>query len=332
MTLPSAAHLFEMRQEFALDVGPTDRRWEYVRVTPDRAIILPDRLPAQLFRGQNARFIPCRTALGRGLSQTAKPQLADLTLNSLAKLATRLVWRMWFCKELEEHPGARWLADQKLKGFEFALAQHYGIPTGYMDLSESFDVSCFFATCYMDRSGRWHPCVSGSGVMYLLPTERIPIRPEMLQPIGLQVLPRPLEQFGWVIVCGIDVDFEDLPGLELFEFDHEEIVSNYFLNMFSSGRDLFPDDAMASVADLIVASNSLPEAIVISVAESLARQVEGLAFDAGAIIAEIRGALGFSLRRDFEVFDHTLRSQADLEWSARAPGFLRNVGFSIVRT
>ena len=101
--------------------------------------------------------------------------------------------------EITGHDGAKY----PLNLFEVLL-------TGYMDLSESFDVSCFFATCYVDKARTWQPRTEGVGVMYLLPTERIPIRPDVLQPIGLQVLPRPREQFGWVIVCGIGSDFEDI--------------------------------------------------------------------------------------------------------------------------
>ncbi len=272
MNLPSASHLLDMRQQFPQSIGPADRAWQYAQSGPNRAIILPNKLPAILFRGQNKRFSPCRSALGRGLSQVAKPQIADLTLNSLAMLATRLAQRIWFCKELEEHPGAKWFEHQKLQGFEFALAQHYGIPTGYVDLSESFDVSCFFATCHVDSCGVWHPCKSGNGVVYLLPTDQMPIRPDALQPIGLQVLPRPQEQFGWVIVCGFDADFEDVPGLRMFEFAHDETTSRHFLNMFSNGRDLFPDDAMASIAAQIMTSKSLPEATVAAVAQSLERR------------------------------------------------------------
>ncbi|WP_292387575.1 FRG domain-containing protein, partial [Mesorhizobium sp.] len=187
--------------------------------------------------------------------------------------------------------------------FEFALAQHYGVPTGYMDLSESFDVACFFATCSLDTAGKWRPCTTGSGVLYLLPTERMPIRPDALQPIGLQMLPRPKEQFGWLIVCGINFDFEDVPGLQLFEFAHDESVSRYFLDMFSFGRSLFPDDAMATVADTIMASSSLPEGIVVSVAQSLQDETKGLGFNTSAIIAEIRSSLGFNLQSNVEVFN-----------------------------
>ena len=210
MQLPPAEHLLDLRDEFALEATADDRQWEYFRATPSTAVIQPTALPPVLFRGQGARYSPSLTSLARGLGSIPVARISELDLLGQAKLADRLVRRIWFSHELESHPAARWLAAQRLERFDHALAQHYGIPTGYMDLSESFDVSCFFATCYPDKAGKWHPRTEGTGIMYLLPTERIPVRPEVLQPIGLQVLPRPREQFGWVIVCGIGGDFEEI--------------------------------------------------------------------------------------------------------------------------
>lgn len=270
--------------------------------------------------------------MGRDLSNARAPQLGDLELPGFALLVVRLVQRLWFCTELRSHPGARWFEEQGLKGFEFALAQHYGVPTGYMDLSESFDVSCFFATCRVDSSGTWGPVTQGSGVIYLLPTERIPIRPEALQPIGLQVLPRPREQFGWLVVCGINDDFEDIPGLQMFEFAHDEAISRHFLAMFDSGRSLFPPDAMADVAKAIMASKCLPKSLVNRVAEDLILQVDGAAFGASEIVAEICGPLAFDLQDQITAFNSALLSRAGREWAARAPDFMRNVGFRLVRT
>ena len=210
MELPPAEHLLDLRDQFALDTTAVERHWEYFHASPRTAVIQPSGLPQVLFRGQGARYSPSFTSLARGLGTSQTLRMSELNLLGQAKLADRLIRRVWFSKDLESHPAARWLTNQRLDRFDHALAQHYGIPTGYMDLSESFDVSCFFATCYVDKARTWQPRTEGVGVMYLLPTERIPIRPDVLQPIGLQVLPRPREQFGWVIVCGIGSDFEDI--------------------------------------------------------------------------------------------------------------------------
>jgi len=330
--LPSAEHLLDLRQLYQTDVSPNDRRWKYFTTGPEKAIILPSEIPPVLFRGQTARYPMTYSAMGRDLWPASGPSsITGLSLDGVALLATRLIRRLWFCEALSDHPGSAWFTEQKLQGFEFALAQHYGVPTGYVDLSESFDVSCFFATCRMDAaSGEWRPCTEGCGVMYLLPIDRIPIRPEVLQPIGLQMLPRPCEQFGWVIVCGIDTDFESLPGLEMFEFAHSEAVSRIFLDQFDQGRSLFPPDSMADVADRIVKSRTLPKALAESVAQALCEQTEGLQFDATNILTAIEGRLDLRLHERLEIFDARLRDRAEREWGERSRDFLRNVGFSII--
>lgn len=41
----------------------------------------------------------------------------------------------------------QWVISEKVHVNVTAIAQHYGIPTAYVDLTESFAVAAFFATC-----------------------------------------------------------------------------------------------------------------------------------------------------------------------------------------
>ena len=332
MELPPAEHLLDLRDEFALDTAAADRQWEYFRTSQGTAVIPPTGLPPVLFRGQGVRYSPSLTSLARGLGVVPVARISELDLLGQAKLADRLIRRIWFSNELASHPAAVWLAEQQLERFDHALAQHYSIPTGYMDLSESFDVSCFFATCYVDKAGKWQPRTEGTGIMYLLPTERIPIRPDVLQPIGLQVLPRPREQFGWVVVCGIGSDFEDIPGLQMLEFEHRESISRHFLRMFSDGADLFPPDSMAEVADRVMASTAVPGPLAETVVGDLCGQEGGLTARPSEIKAAMIGELGLSIASQIEILDDRLRIQAEAEWSARSQHFLRHVGFRLLRS
>jgi hypothetical protein len=331
MELPSAEHLLDFRDQFTLDTAVYDRQWEYFRASPDTAVIQPTGLPSALFRGQDARSSPSLTSLARGLGTVHVARMSELDLLGQAKIADRLIRRTWFGNELKSHPASVWLSEQRLERFDHALAQHYGIPTGYMDLSESFDVSCFFATCYIDKAGKWQPRTEGTGIMYLLPTERIPIRPDVLQPIGLQVLPRPREQFGWVIVCGIGRDFEDIPGLQMLEFEHRESVGRHFLQMFAGGAALFPPDAMAEVADRIMSSTVVPERLAEFVVSDLCDQEGGFRGQALEVRAAMVGELGLKFASEINVLDDRLRIQAEAEWSAKSQNFLTHVGFRLLR-
>jgi hypothetical protein len=334
MKIAPAEHLLDLRDQFVLGVTADERQWEYFRASRETAVIQPTRLPPALFRGQGLRHSPSLTSLGRRLGKVPVRRISDLDLLGQAKFADCLIRRIWFSKELQNHPAAIWLTEQRLECFDHALAQHYGIPTGYMDLSESFDVSCFFATCYVDEAGKWQPHADAkdTGVMYLLPTQRIPIRPDALQPIGLQVLPRPREQFGWLVVCGIGDDFEDIPGLQMLEFRHSESVGRYFLQQFASGADLFPPDAMAKVAEKIMSSTAVPPSLAESVVSDLCGQEGGLLAKASEIRAAMVGELGLGIASDIKVFDESLRTQAAAEWSARREQFLRHVEFRLMRS
>ena len=73
----------------------------------------------------------------------------------------------WFCNELDNHPFLSWTESENIFVDKVALAQHYGIHTECLDMSESLEVSAFFACCQFDeKSGSYIPCTSGRGILY----------------------------------------------------------------------------------------------------------------------------------------------------------------------
>ena len=62
------------------------------------------------------------------------------------------------------------------------LAQHYGLETGWLDITNDFEVALFFATCYW-RNGEWHPLtqemIDGDyqyGMFFHMPSNRMPTK------------------------------------------------------------------------------------------------------------------------------------------------------------
>lgn len=62
------------------------------------------------------------------------------------------------------------------------LAQHYGLETGWLDITNDFEVALFFATCYW-RNGEWHPLtqemIDGDyqyGMIFHMPSNRMPMK------------------------------------------------------------------------------------------------------------------------------------------------------------
>jgi hypothetical protein len=59
----------------------------------------------------------------------------------------------WFCSELKYHPVFEYAAQQHLHFDAMALAQRYGLPTGYVDITKSLEIALLFATCDLKSDG-----------------------------------------------------------------------------------------------------------------------------------------------------------------------------------
>ena len=281
--LQSAKELLEMREVFSLKDSPEERRWELFQPSGGGpGMILPALLPGHLFRGQNKRYRPCRSKLARYLAP-GDHQIPQRSVSDQARIAELIARRLWFLKELEGHPASKWMKTRGLDRFPMPLAQHYGVPTGYIDLTESFDVACFFATCYEDPDRKWHPCTTGSGVIYMLPTAQLRFGLDMVHPIGLQPFARPRVQWGWVGVVGTNDDFERVSTLQIYEFRHDRSVSEYFLNAFGEGTHLFPLDPLAQAAETAMTSAVIPLARLDRIIEDMRADPRGLTISASEV-------------------------------------------------
>jgi hypothetical protein len=135
------------------------------------------------------------------------------------------------------------------------LAQHYGHATDMLDITGSFDVASFFATCRWDVEKKayepyWHDTLPG--VMYRIHSAFVGLdadSPE-LSIVGWQPLPRPEQQQAQALQLNHGVDFESLPFVEKFRFAHEASTSHQIYEAFDQGRALFPPDAAAELSAL----------------------------------------------------------------------------------
>jgi hypothetical protein len=309
-------------------------RWEWADREDGGGIIVPSEPSQYLFRGQNVRYRPCLPCISRDF-EFCGSTVQDLRPRDKIVLIRRLAQGAWFEDTLDLHPAVKWANEKKIYIDRLALAQHYGVPTGYIDLTESFDVAAFFATCRFDRATmKWAACSSGDGVIYRVHWVEMPTEPKRVRWIGLQPLPRPAEQWAWTCELLLGEDFERAPGLQAISFSHSVKVGEIFLSQFDGGRSLFPSDPMANVATRITVAAELPaDALNWAIGELLSEgMIEG---SRERVLSELAD-VGISPREKVES-PLTREDAHELEtiWDSRKEEFFRvmgGVGMRLVRT
>ena len=302
-------------------------RWELVMTRDHKRVCLfPSDPPPVLYRGQNRRYSPSFPAIARKFGHRGK-LAAGLPAEDQAALAKDLARTCWFGEEIDRHPAMQWAASEKIDFDTTALAQHYELSTGYMDLTQSFSVACFFATCEKKEYG-WRPKESGQGVIYAVEYKRLERPLSLVRPVCLQPLPRPAEQWAWVVEMSLGQDFEKFPGVRWMEFAQDPSVSKHFFEMFDGGRDLFPADAMGDVARHIRSTQAIPKRHVNSAIKELAEDEYG-------ILAEQMDPLRKEIRASTELLDDEApilnEAKAKRSWNQCKSGFLDGVGVRLVR-
>jgi len=317
--------------EQSSDVLPKVRQWDRATREDGTIAILPLRPSPFLFRGQASRYSPCYPSIVRGFKRH------ELGLNSLepidqAKLLVNVIRSWWFADTLKLHPAMRWAASERIAVDSIAVAQHYGIPTGYIDLTESVAVAAFFATCAW-RNNEWIPVTSGEGVLYRLAWAQFPEVADRVSPIGLQPFPRPREQWGWAIAINLSEDFESIPSLQAVRFTHSGRVSQEIFEMFDGGSKLFPPDVMNKAAVMINSATNLPESIARKVAEDFDDDPQGLnGHSPNSLLESAVDLLGVTFTGSPPtVFTAEMAENAEVTWEQTRDSFYNGVGFRMIR-
>ena len=316
--------------EQSSDVLPKARQWDRAIREDGTIAILPERPSPFLFRGQTSRYTPCYPSIVRRFARH------ELGLNALepidqAKLVVNVIRSWWFAETLKLHPAMKWAASEHISVDPIAIAQHYGIPTGYIDLTESVAVAAFFATCAW-RNGGWTPVTSGEGVLYRLAWAQFPEVAYRVRPIALQPFPRPREQWGWTIALHLSEDFESLP-LQAVRFAHSARVSQRVFDMFDGGSKLFPPDVMHEAALKINSATTLPKSIAQNVSDDFNDDPQGLnGRSPNALLEFAVNLLGVNFTSSPpEVFSAEIADRAEMTWQQTKDSFYRSVGFRMIR-
>lgn len=217
-----------------------------------------------LYRGQTRRYSPCFPTLYRDFPVANNPrELPPVKRDAYLLAQVRL---LEFLSVLNQHPAIELAREIGLHLNQTAIAQHYGIPTDHIDLTQDHEVALFFASCKPNDAGEWHPVSEGIGVLYrfdmtvfsrVLGSEVDDKISRVLEMIGLQTLPRPGEQKAWTLKLPLGFDFERLP-LDVFTFSQVPDAAQPLADKFVNGRVLFPPDVLADMCTMIRSATSVP--------------------------------------------------------------------------
>lgn len=215
----------------------------------------------------------CRSSLGRKLSKLESEEAREIEFfKARLKIAA-------FTKLIKKLKHDKYWNFGNI--FYYIIAQHYGIRTQYLDITDDLAVALFFACCKHVGNGKYQP-VSERDIeedyfgSYAVLYKRIDdlavnVRPELkikdVLLIGYQPFTRCYRQRGYFIDTMlssdiINYDLVDNHGFEKFYFKRTPEFSKEIYNLFDEGKKLFHDKSMellSNVIDDIKEANSFSE-------------------------------------------------------------------------
>lgn len=200
------------------------------------------------YRGQNEDFGVCKTTLDRCKSKE------EQFLNICRTIA--------FEELLDSHPFIKFVrtmqfAENPLSINLTGMAQHYGLHTNYLDITNNFDVASFFATSKYE-DGKYYPMsnISKPGVIYKV--MEVFLQPFIknsesqnieLEYLGWQPLLRPEQQRASVLKVEKNTNLDTVSSVKKYYFKHSISQSKKIWKQFDEGKLLFPNDSAADLAN-----------------------------------------------------------------------------------
>ena len=144
----------------------------------------------------------------------------------------------------------------KCKVEYLAIAQHYGFPTEYIDITNNKWVAAFFASCrYDEKTEKYTPVDenfgSGVGVVYVSDPD---IQNRLffnVQILGFQYCPRPTKQFSMVYKMSPNENLDTHPEFKRIVFRHDKRAAQLVYEMAYQQKRYFPFDRIAQKAQII---------------------------------------------------------------------------------
>jgi hypothetical protein len=224
------------------------------------------RFVSYVYRGQSSYFEECKPSLYRKEMTDSKIFLERVKLKELESLIDKHpltnIFKnglSWFDPDRVRHPITLAIDHQ-------GLAQHYGIKTDLIDLTNDKWVAAFFAcTDHIDGQYVVHKAENGkSGVFYRMNPLKYNFafkNNETFRSVGLQPFPRPGEQSGYVLKLEPNQNFND--EAEVIRFRHDDRVSELIFNYANRSNKYFPYDIFQEKVQQIIISKTFSNSSIL---------------------------------------------------------------------
>jgi hypothetical protein len=147
-----------------------------------------------------------------------------------------------------------------------AIAQHYGIPTDWLDVTNDFEIALFFACCKYDtETNGYRPLRAADfkeekdiyGVLYKADSFLADLiygsteGKSGIMPIGFQPFMRCHRQYGYAYVMDEYEDLYDSKTFQIMKFKHSIELSERIYNDMDGGNKIFPREGLNSIQEEI---------------------------------------------------------------------------------
>jgi hypothetical protein len=226
--------------------NPEENTFEVLLGKDSEKILIPDSTQYPfLYRGQQKDIEPCLPTLFRD-----SPTDIQIFIERLRQVEFALL--------VEQHPVVKiFFKKNNFKIDYIGLAQHYGLKTHLLDLTNDIDIAFFFAMCQYNRARDCYEPNKFEGlkkaVLYVIvPTliissENDTFLEDKISVIGMQPFLRPAIQRGFSFSLKRNERLESFK----YSFNYTKEDSEYYYEKFKKGDKLWIKDLLADKAGII---------------------------------------------------------------------------------
>lgn len=263
---PGTGKLQDNRMAFFKEVLYRDTKTSGFVMSYPHGVVIQQGERGSYYRGENQIYDKSGTTLSRKLDQYSFDR---------EKLLYRLIADMRieeFGFFIQKFDRTKCWTENGLTLLTEPLAQHYGLETDWLDITNDFNVALFFATCFWSNADRkWYPLTKEQteknektkfGVLFHAPYWRINEEQmfKIMQtgrdegailPIGYQPFMRCHSQYGYGIHMQHSIPLQSNLAFEKLHFRHSEKLSKSVFNLMDGGKKIYPQEGLDEFTDVI---------------------------------------------------------------------------------